>query len=164
MSTKRICAMLFVGLCWSAPDVYAGISCNTEGDPCPDGTAAVCNDGRFCNGVETCENGQCACAMPTTVPDCNDQLDCTFDFCSAPLNGCVHDTNFDLGCLSDGPCNGVERCDPTADPNTNPTGCVTGPAIVCNDDVDCTPNSCVDTGPTSDACFFKQDAASCCVL
>src|SRR5206468_1517361 len=50
---------------------------------------AECNDGLFCNGVETCNfsSGQCLAGAP---PNCADSNPCTADTCDAGSNACVH--------------------------------------------------------------------------
>jgi hypothetical protein len=49
-----------------------------DGTPCPDDDA--------CNGIETCQAGQCA---PGSEPDCDDGNPCTSDFCQSD-SGCHH--------------------------------------------------------------------------
>jgi hypothetical protein len=43
-----------------------------------------CDDGLFCNGKETCLEGDCAAGEPL---DCNDNNPCTTDFCEEPSEG-----------------------------------------------------------------------------
>ncbi len=45
-----------------------------------------CDDGRFCTGVETCDEGRCA---PGDVVDCDDGIACTKDSCSESDEACV---------------------------------------------------------------------------
>ena len=47
-----------------------------------------CFNGKICDGEEKCVDGIC---MSGTPPDCNDNDDCTVDYCSEEENGCVHD-------------------------------------------------------------------------
>lgn len=49
-------------------------------------TAAECDDGLACNGVETCADGRCAIGTPMR---CDDGIACTTDFCSEELRRCV---------------------------------------------------------------------------
>src|SRR5262249_16381717 len=51
---------------------------------------AACDDGNFCNGVETCSPATGFC-QPGTPPSCADANPCTVDTCSTAANGCVHD-------------------------------------------------------------------------
>lgn len=55
------------------------------GVPPPCSTSADCDDGVFCNGVETCVDGAC---IPGDRPDCADRYACTEDRCE--VSGCVH--------------------------------------------------------------------------
>jgi len=48
----------------------------------------VCDDGKFCNGAETCTGGACA---PGTPPSCDDGDLCTDDRCDAGTDRCVGD-------------------------------------------------------------------------
>jgi hypothetical protein len=47
----------------------------------------ACGDGDACNGVETCQSGQCTSGQ---APSCDDGNECTTDSCDAAL-GCVHE-------------------------------------------------------------------------
>ncbi len=49
-------------------------------------TAADCDDGLFCDGIETCVDGACA---PGAAMTCDDSIECTRDFCSESLRRCV---------------------------------------------------------------------------
>lgn len=76
--------------------------------PCD--TAAECDDGNFCNGVETCEP-EFGC-RPAEMPRmCDDSMDCTIDTCDATLDMCVFrcDTSRpECDCpMTDVPCSGV---------------------------------------------------------
>ncbi|MDH3283820.1 MAG: S8 family serine peptidase [Acidobacteriota bacterium] len=62
--------------------------CGAPGSPCfvtQCSTAAECDDGVFCNGVETCPAGFCVAAAP---PACDDADSCTIDFCDSGLDAC----------------------------------------------------------------------------
>ena len=73
--------------------------------PCQDDSD--CDDGLFCNGAETCDNGSCAGG---TMVDCGDGVDCTVDSCNEDTDGC--DNPPDDGLCDDGAfCNGAETCD-----------------------------------------------------
>ena len=121
---------------------------------------SICDDGQFCNGKEKCvptnpSSGSSGCipGKPPCPPatTCNETLDdcrctsdaecddghpCTEDLCTA--GACQHITNDDI-CPDDGDvCNGPERCDEYE-------GCVSGPALECDDGNACTVDSC-DSG------------------
>ncbi len=115
-----------------------------------------CDDGRFCNGIESCDtvSGVCLSGPPMF---CNDGISCTDDACVEGF-GCVSDTNPDLcpapaicdrglGCVvrscmiagdcDDGdPCDGIESCGPDFQ-------CVAGLRLDCNDGNDCTIDRCI---------------------
>ncbi len=92
-----------------------------------------CDDGRWCNGVETCVDQIC---IPGTSIDCADTVDCTNDICNDDLDICMNlpDNGF---CSDSNPCNGEEVCHAT-------DGCQAGTPIDCNDGFDCTSDSCQD--------------------
>ncbi|NUN14187.1 MAG: lamin tail domain-containing protein [Myxococcales bacterium] len=79
--------------------------CTTKPSTCDDGFACTlnlcdpatgqcvvepvtCDDGDLCNGTETCSEPTGTC-ISESVPDCNDEDDCTLDFC-VPETGCNH--------------------------------------------------------------------------
>jgi hypothetical protein len=72
-----------VGVDSGPAEVDAGPS---EPDAGPSGctTAAECDDGLACNGVERCELGSCVAGTP---PVCDDGVACTVDSCVEPASG-----------------------------------------------------------------------------
>lgn len=72
-----------------------------------------CNDGVFCNGVETCSLTEgCVLGPP---PSCDDGVGCTVDSCSESEGGCQHVPN-------------NAACSPlVCSPSSPGTGCVTPP-------------------------------------
>ena len=85
---------------------------------------ADCDDGLYCNGVETCIDG--TCQNGDTV-DCSDGIGCTDDTCNEDNDTCEHipnNTNCDDGIF----CNGVETCDASS-------GCLAGTPVACQDDL-----------------------------
>lgn len=71
-------------------------------------TAAQCDDGVFCNGVEACVTGRCV-----NGPGCNDGIDCSLDRCNEAEKRC---SNAPLAsfCLDEAFCDGANVCSPTA--------------------------------------------------
>ena len=66
-----------------------------------------CDDGRFCNGVEICN--ECGACENGVAPDCDDGVPCTEDTCDASMDQCLHTA---IICEQDGVfCNGAELCD-----------------------------------------------------
>jgi len=64
-----------------------------------------CDEGQFCNGVETCVAGVCVAGTP---PDCDDGNLCTEDACDPQTGGCVNEpVDYDDG----DPCT-ADSCDP----------------------------------------------------
>ena len=118
-----------------------------------------CDDGVFCNGVETC-HPETGCQEAET-PSCDDEISCTIDLCDLTADECLHapideecddgvDCTVDTcdlaieGCLNspvneacdDGLwCTGAEICDAVE-------GCRRGTPPECTDDLDCTEDSC----------------------
>ncbi|MGB4651769.1 choice-of-anchor E domain-containing protein [Methanothrix sp.] len=108
-------------------------SCNEETDKCehrPDDD--FCDDGIFCNGAETCDPVE-GCLLGTP-PDCNDDIDCTIDFCNEETDKCEHSPD-DGFCDDYDVCNGIEVCDPAS-------GCLPGTPLDCDDKDPCTIDSC----------------------
>lgn len=84
-------------------------SCDAEFDACVHvEDDARCDDGRFCNGTETCDATRgCQAGSP---PNCSDGVACTVDSCDAALDDCVNrpdDAQCDNGLF----CDGEETCD-----------------------------------------------------
>jgi hypothetical protein len=102
----------------------AQVGCTDDGD---------CDDGLFCNGMETCETGTGTC-QAGTPPDCDDGVGCTDDSCDEVNSACVNAPN-DANCPDDGLfCTGDEFCDPAADCSSTGDPCPAG--SVCNEDTD----------------------------
>src|SRR5689334_9778778 len=123
----------------------------TDAPMCDCVTDADCDDGAFCNGVETCD-----CVCVAGIPEaCDDGMDCTADVCDEAMHGCVStgpdadgDGHVDADC-------GGDDCD-DADPTSFPGG-----AEVCDDaghDEDCNP---VTVG-SRDLDGDGFDDAACC--
>ncbi|MFQ5495644.1 MAG: S8 family serine peptidase, partial [Phycisphaerae bacterium] len=122
-----------------------GIGCTTDACNEPSGTCsntpndAVCDDGLFCNGTETCD-AVFDCQAGTTV-NCNDGVACTDDSCNEATNSCDNVAN-DLNCPDDLLfCTGTEFCDAAADCSS--TGDPCGAGTTCNETTD----TCDSTGP-----------------
>ena len=95
---------------------------------------ANCNNGQFCDGVEICDP-QLDCVVQTgTVPDCDDLVGCTVDSCDEVNDVCANVPN-NLLCDNAQFCDGPETCHPQKD-------CQPGVAPNCDDDIDCTDDSC----------------------
>lgn len=73
----------------------SGLSCSMHG--CVMGTVCEfdvdCDDGVFCNGVESCVTQIC---MSSGMRDCDDHSDCTMDGCSDAMGMCTHDVYPDV--------------------------------------------------------------------
>jgi hypothetical protein len=127
-----------------APNCDDAISCTVDAcvessQSCTHTTKdAACNDGLFCNGVETC-SASTGCVAGT--PPCTNVCDETNDKCVQ----CLTDTQCSDGLF----CNGTEACVGNV--------CVAGTAP-CNDGVACTTDSCNET---SDTCQFTPNDALC---
>jgi hypothetical protein len=141
-------------------------SCTSSGNPCTPGVTVCnektdtcdpvggctadkdCDDGIFCNGIETCNAyakatgtnppvmGVCQDGIPV---DCNDGIDCTVDSCNEEKDTCEHAA--DNAVCDDGDfCNGNEVCDPdpivtiaTQEGSSSTSGCKPGEAVACPD-------------------------------
>ena len=71
---------------------------------------------------------------------CNDGIACTTDACDPRTGQCTVTPN-NAACSDGLACNGVEVCNPS-------TGCVAGTPVICDDDIDCTVDSCQEPNGT----------------
>ncbi|MBI4718081.1 MAG: S8 family serine peptidase [Planctomycetes bacterium] len=108
-------------------------SCDPNSGFCnhtPDHTA--CDNGLFCDGVETCDALR-DCVAGTPI-DCADAIVCTLDLCNEATDTCDH-TPDDTSCDNGLYCDGSETCDALLD-------CRAGTPVNCDDFVGCTVDSC----------------------
>ncbi|MCG3137934.1 MAG: hypothetical protein HJJLKODD_01789 [Phycisphaerae bacterium] len=121
-------------------------------DPC---AGVTCDDGAFCNGEETCDNGDCVAGTPPcdeATETCNEDTDA----CEPILPSCEGVVCDDDGLF----CNGTEACDEaTGDCASSGDPCVA--PDVCNEDTDACetpPPACtVDADcDNSDACDGEE--------
>ena len=130
----------------------------TESDLCDGlgqciGTPIDCDDGLFCNGMETCnENYGC---QNGDSPELSDGMNCTIDTCNEETNTIEHvaDNSY---CNDGDPCNGEEICHPDL-------GC--RPGMYLNDGTSCDkdPNDCADQYCDNGHCIdaAKPDCTTC---
>ncbi len=111
------------------------------------GSAADCDNGFYCDGIEECVGGRCQAGIG---PDCDDGIACTRDSCRETDQACVHEPD-DSRCDNGVYCDGQETCDALA-------GCKPGIAIVCDDHVVCTIDACNEANR---ACAHIPDASLC---
>ncbi len=119
-----------------APDVSDGIDCTL--DSCSNGVMIhlpsddLCNDGKWCNGTESC-NAKAGCTSQN-APALDDGIVCTVDYCDETLDKVVHQAN-DTLCDDGKYCNGAEFC-------SSELGCTAGSVPACSDGDPCTVDSC----------------------
>lgn len=78
----------------------------------------LCDDGTFCNGMETC-SAETGC-VAGVLPNCDDGNPCTVDTCSDEAVSCLHDPAAGVGmpcetvgpCGDGGLCNAIGVCEP----------------------------------------------------
>jgi len=98
-----------------------------------------CDNGLFCDGVETCVLGSCQSGVAV---DCSDPVSCTDDSCNEATDSCDNIAND--GLCGDGLfCNGVETCNALLD-------CQSGTSVACDDVVACTDDSCNEATDSCD--------------
>ena len=90
----------------------------------------TCDDGKFCTVNDICTAGVCG----GVAKDCSDVIACTVDSCDETVDACVNTPNNAL-CDDGVYCNGAETCSATL-------GCQAGTSINCNDDNECTTDTC----------------------
>ena len=111
----------------------------------PDGSS--CGQSSACTGAMTCQSGECVADAPV---DCDDGVDCTDDTCDPDTGACSNDAK-DSNCDDGSYCNGRETCHPNE-------GCQDGTPPVCEDNVDCTVDSCVEE---TQSCSHSPDDSAC---
>jgi hypothetical protein len=104
----------------------------------------ACDDGDACTDGETCSSGTCVGGLAIT---CDDNNICTNDSCNQQ-NGCVFDHN-NATCDDGKVCTDGDQC--------GNGQCQPGPALVCDDNVGCT----VDTCDGESGCKFTPDETLC---
>lgn len=95
-----------------------------------------------CNGIERCTHGGC---VTDPAPDCDDEVDCTRDFCDSSIRGCEHVADSSL-------CSGSQLCHPKlgcTDQCGSDVECITPFPVCC--DGQCT-ECCRDSSP----CYSGQ--------
>ena len=90
---------------------------------------SLCNDGSLCTVGDHCNDGTC---QGTQLLECDDNDPCTDDNCNPSL-GCVHT-------LNQAPCNDGDPC--TVDDKCGAGLCKPGITKQCDDNVDCTTDTC----------------------
>ncbi len=109
---------------------------------------SLCDDGAFCNGVETCDP-LLGCQAGTS-PCPSDGIDCTTDTCDESTDQCQH-TPSNAFCDDGAFCNGAEVCDVFND-------CVAGTEPCPADSVACTIDSCDEV---ADQCLHTPSNGLC---
>ena len=112
--------------------------------------AGVCDDGQACTGGDACDNGVCVAGG---AKDCDDNNVCTVDACDPKTGACGHlATGLPTACSDDDPCTLGDKCVGSK--------CGAGAAKVCDDNSQCTADSC---HPASGVCAHvpAADGALC---
>jgi hypothetical protein len=143
-------------------DADCAESCNEGANDCtgPDADESACDDGLFCNGIDSCEGGACAahraepCDGPDADADCIESCDETTDACDAA------DPD-ESGCNDGLFCNGLDFCSAGAcighagDPCPGPDG-----DEDCSESCDDGANACT----AADADGTECDDSDACTL
>lgn len=157
-------------------------SCTSDPRPCDDGNVctadscdptvpggcvytprldgANCSDGDVCNGIETCQGGQCA---PGTPLNCDDGNGCTIDLPCDPATGCHYNPKpgcctADADCADSSLCTINERCTSNGSCTSDPQPCDDGNACTADS---CDPaRGCVNTPVTDGAACGDVDVCN----
>lgn len=123
-------------------------SCDASSGQCVNmpNDGAACFDANPCTIADTCEGGVCR----GMLRDCDDENGCTADSCD-PISGqCVNMPDDDAACFDANLCTTSDRCE---------GGVCRGTPRDCNDENDCTADSC---DPATGTCVFDpQDGLAC---
>ena len=161
----------------AAPDCDDGVACTVDacsdlaGDCTHTADDACCDDGVYCNGLESFDPVRGACA-PGAALTCDDQDACTVDTCDEVGDRCV---NAAIACDDDNPCT-YDTCDVASGCvfTTNATdcddgdactsgdtcaggACVGGAALSCDDGNPCTDDAC----DPATGCTHTPNTAGC---
>jgi hypothetical protein len=134
--------------------------CDEVNDTCIDvPDDALCDNGVFCDGAETCDLASTEC-LPGTPVDCDDGIGCTQDSCNESAQAC--DNLPDDALCDDGQfCNGAETCDPSLDCQPG-TAIECPPGEVCDEDLDqCVPAAECTVDADCDDSMFCNGAETC---
>ncbi|HEV8321898.1 MAG TPA: PPC domain-containing protein [Myxococcota bacterium] len=134
-------------------------ACNEATDSCANTPVnALCDDGAFCNGSETCVP-PVGCAPGVTVA-CGDGNACTLDVCDEATNACMNvPRDQDMDGFGDAVCGGSDCAD--LDPTRHPgaaENCANGVDEDCNALVDCADTACT-TAPVCNMTCAAFEAA-----
>jgi len=127
--------------CVDCLDVIDCSDANTcTDDACVDGTCVYtnnkdpCDDGLFCTAADQCVDGTC---VGSGEPDCDDSIECTFDFCDMATDSCAHGP-------VDAACNDLNEC---TDDICTLSGCIfLDNSSPCDDGDLCTENDVCSEG------------------
>lgn len=150
--------------CGSSPDsvdTQGGGENRGLGDACEN--SSQCDDGRFCNGKESCEQGKCTAGQE---PSCDDNVVCTKDRCDDSQNECVHLAPDEDGDGSrDASCTDLEGMPLGDDCDDQDANRFPGNEEVCDDsshDEDCDPQTFGSDDPNADQDGDGYSSSACC--
>ena len=109
--------------------------------------AGACTDGNACTDGDYCSEGAC---KPGSLVACDDENECTTDYCDPAAGECVY-------AINSLPCNDDDLC--TTDDFCHLGACTGVGNLLCDDGNDCTEDSCQP--PVG--CVFTQTQIPCCV-
>lgn len=110
-------------------------------------TGTECTDNNACTLGDSCQGGTCVAG--TGSPNCDDSNACTQDSC-VPATGCLSTKLSGTDCTDGNECTLEDHC-------SNGT-CISTLARVCNDNKDCTDDSC----EPATGCVFTNDNTNTC--
>ena len=115
-------------------------TCDEGYGVCLPGTPIICDDGQFCNGYELCdaESGEC---LPGGGPGLEDGIDCTHDECDEEASEIIHLPDH-LLCDDNNPCT-VDTC-VVEDGGCHYEQLNNGLTEDCDDGNPCTEDGCLD--------------------
>ena len=123
----------------SPPKVDDGIACTVDAcdqeldAPVHVPVDSLCDDGQFCNGVESCD-AEIGCVLGQT-PQIDDGIACTVDLCEEVSDAILPTWLTTPPVTTERCCNGAEVC------NTD-IGCEAGAPPLLDDGLDCTIDAC----------------------
>lgn len=120
-------------------DANCSESCSDSVAGCtnPDPEGAACDDGVFCNGVDHCSGGSCSIHAGDPCQAADGDGNCT-ESCNETGDSCTSADPGGSACDDADPCTAVAECDGSG-------SCLGFSPVDCNDDNDCTVDSCLES-------------------
>jgi len=139
-------------------------ACNEGNDSCTanDPNGGSCNDGLYCNGNDTCQNGSCSqhSGDPCAGFIGDGDSDCT-EACNETNNNCTAPDPSGSACNDGLYCNGIDSCQNGSCSQHSGDPCNGGFGGTCSDSCNEVTNNCTAQDPEGSVCVFGMSLGCC---